>query len=184
MPQQYEEMAHCSGNFLIKSTALICLLAVLCWSCTRPQEPAGYPEQVGDIAFDPDLDDPDFKICDEKQVLQYYNFGKGVQYKGEKLKITEHFLEIHERSRLPEDSGYLTIRFIVNCEGQTGRFRVTGMDNDYNEREFSDKTVEYLLARTKIMDGWIPGELDGRKYDYYQYLTFKLEDGGVIQVLP
>src|ERR1041385_7696387 len=95
-----------------------------------------YPENVGDISVDANLDDPNFKVCDENRIHQYYNFGKALQYKGEKVKIIEHF-KVFKRSNSDNDTGLVTIRFVVNCNGETGRFRVQGMSNDYTEKSFS-----------------------------------------------
>ncbi len=143
-----------------------------------------YPAQIGDITFDPEVDDPSFKLCDEERVLQYYNFGKGLQYKGEKPAINEYFLKSVPISGASDDTGYLTLRFVVNCGGKTGRFRVLGIDQDYKEREFSADLTSKLLKATKQLDGWVVGEYDGRIFDYYQYLTFKIERGKLIEVLP
>ncbi|MCB0488244.1 MAG: hypothetical protein KDC99_07200 [Cyclobacteriaceae bacterium] len=143
-----------------------------------------YPLQVGDITFDPEVDDPSFKLCDEERVLQYYNFGKGLQYKGEKPAINEYFLKSVPISGASDDTGYLTLRFVVNCGGKTGRFRVLGIDQGYSEREFSADLTSKLLKATRQLDGWVVGEYDGRVFDYYQYLTFKIERGKLIEVLP
>jgi hypothetical protein len=143
-----------------------------------------YPLQVGDIYFDPKLDDPNFKLCDENRMAQYYSFGKGLQYKGEKIKINEHFkvgLKVNEQRNV---TGFLTIRFIVNCEGKIGRFRVEGMDNEYSQKTFSEGLTNQLMSLTKKLDGWIIGEHDGKAYDYYQYLTFKIENGILIEIMP
>jgi len=43
---------------------------------------------------------------------------------------------------------------------------------------------EKLLRFTKSLEGWIPKEIKGFKADYYQYLTYKIEDGKVSEVLP
>lgn len=139
---------------------------------------------VGDIQFDPQIDDPGFKICDYEAVHQYYNFGKGLQYKGEKIKINEHFQGKLKTKEQPGESGFLTIRFIVNCEGETGRYRVQGMDNDYRPKDFNDELTAQLLNLTKQLTGWIPGEYEARRFDYYQYLTFKIENGHLIEIMP
>lgn len=153
-------------------------------SCGQTPEKTTYSLQVGDIYFDAKLDDPNFKLCDEDRVLQYYNFGKGVQYKGEKIKINQHFetgLIVNEKVK---ESGFLVIRFIVNCEGRTGRFRIQGMDNEYNEKTFNESLTNQLMSLTKTLDGWVTGEYDGKTYDYYQYLTFKMENGILIEIMP
>lgn len=164
---------------------LIFILVTTLCSCGQTQEKtASYPLQVGDIYFDSKIDDPDFKLCDETKVLQYYNFGEGLQYKGEKVMINEHFKAGLKTKEQKNESGFITIRFIVNCEGKTGRYRVQGMDYDYNEKSFNPKLTNRLLDLTKQLDGWIIGEYEGKPYDYYQYLTFKIEDGNLIEIMP
>lgn len=155
------------------------------YACAQTQEQQNnYPLQVGDIYFDAKIDDPTFKLCDETRVFQYYNFENGLQYKGEKVKIIEHFAAGFKSSGTENESGFLTIRFIVNCNGQTGRFRVLGMDDDYQEKAFSESLTNQLLNLTKQLDGWIVGEHKGKTYDYYQYLTFKIENGKLIEIMP
>lgn len=153
-------------------------------SCGQAQNNvATYPEHVGDIAFDASFDDPNFKVCN-KEIFQYYNFGKGLQYKGEKIAIDKYFGENFKNARQEDETGFLTIRFIVNCEGGTGRFRVEGMDNNYQIKKFKNDLTDQILKLTKQMDGWIAGNFEGRKMDYYQYLTFKLEVGQIIEIMP
>lgn len=168
----------------MRTGSISLILLLMFYSCTNKQEVKdAYPVQVGDLEADPDLDDANFKLCDETRVLQYYNFGKGLQYKGEKAAIDDYFPENFKSSQ-KNDTGFVTIRFIVTCEGKTGRFRITGMDNNYQQKDFSDDLTEGLLALTKEMDGWIIGEIEGRSFDYYQYLTFKLEAGKLIEIMP
>jgi hypothetical protein len=166
-----------SLSFLIFLSAL--------YSCGQVSNTkSNYPENVGDIAFDEKIDDPNFKICQEDNVFQYYNFSRGFQYKGEKVKVNEHFQNGFKGKEKNRETGFLTIRFIVNCEGKTGRFRVQGMDINYNAMEFHKELVNDLLTLTKTLDGWIVGEIEGLKTDYYQYLTFKLENGKLIEIMP
>lgn len=166
------------------SLSSLILLAFL-WCCSRIS-PGGpdYPRHVGDLSFDAKTDDPDFKICNEEVVFQYYNFGKGVQYKGEKPQITAHFTRGLTQQGDPTDTGFLTIRFVVNCQGATGRFRVQGIDNNYQEKKFSPGLTDQLLSLTKKLDGWVIGEYEGKVFDYYQYLTFKIENGTLVEIMP
>jgi|SRR6478609_10982791 len=144
-----------------------------------------YPDHVGDIAFDAKFDDPTFKICSEHSVHhQYYNFGKGVQYKGEKPAIEKHFKEVYS-NKMQGETGYITIRFVVNCDGKTGRFRVQEMNNNYESKIFNKSLVARLLTLTKQLNGWIIGiDSNNKKVDYYQYLTFKIENGKLLEILP
>jgi len=161
----------------------IAILFIPPFTLAQSNDQSKYPDHVGDIAFNPKIDDPSFKICNERSHYQYYNFGNGVQYKGEKPAIEDHFKELH-LNKLQGETGYITIRFVVNCEGKTGRFRVQEMNTEYQSRNFNKPLVAQILALTKQLNGWIPGVDTGYKVDYYQYLTFKLENGKLLEILP
>jgi hypothetical protein len=126
----------------------------------------------------------EFKICHNEKIFQYYNFGKGLQYEGEKIEINKYFSERFQPTAT-SDTGNLTIRFVVNCEGATGNFRLEGMNIQYEPKDFSDKLNDQILSLTKAMRGWKSGRDDqGNAYDYYQYLTFKLKEGQLIEIMP
>ncbi len=167
-----------------QTTIIFILLSTLCSCAQKNESNTSYPLQVGDIHFDPETDDPNFKLCHENEVYQYYNFSKGLQYKGEKHKINEHFKSGLKMSGQSEESGFLTIRFIVNCQGKPRRFRIQGMDNNYIEKTFSQDLTNHLLSLTKQLDGWEIGDFEGEAFDYYQYLTFKIEQGNLIEIMP
>lgn len=169
----------------MKNILFILLSIPLLISCqTEKSVVSKYPAHIGNIAFDDKIDDPNFKRClDEKFTFQYYNDLKGFQFKGEKIEIEKGVLNLN----LPENkdsNGYITIRFVVNCEGKTGMFRVQQMNQDYTENIFDQKLSEQLLSFTKNLNGWIPKEIDGKKVDYYQYLTYKITNGKVSEILP
>lgn len=169
----------------MKRIITIFILPITLYSCGQaPVKKTEYPLQVGDIYFDPKIDDPSFKLCDENRVLQYYNFGKGLLYKGEKVKLNEHFKDGLIKKEQKKETGFLTVRFIVNCEGKPGRYRVQGMDYEYKEKKFNNDLTSQLLSLTKQLDGWMIGEYEGKAYDYYQYLTFKIENGKLIEIMP
>lgn len=139
---------------------------------------------VGAIVFDKSIDNPKFKVCDENRILEYYNFGKGFQYKGEKNKLIQIYESKLKYRTIYKESGYITIRFIVNCLGLSGRFRVQEMDLNYHPKKFKKKFATYLLDITSQLDGWVIGKLNGNAFDYYQYLTFKIVDGKLIEIKP
>ena len=161
-------------------------MMVILHSCGQAQNRNTiYPEHVGDISFDAAHDDRSFKVCtNENNIPQYYNFGKGLQYKGEKIAINKYFGENFKGRNQIGETGFLTIRFIVNCEGKTGRFRTEGMDDNYQTKKFNEGLENRILQLVKQMDGWVIGEISGQKIDYYQYLTFKLENGKIIEIMP
>ncbi|MFM8912884.1 MAG: hypothetical protein ACKOE6_08225 [Flammeovirgaceae bacterium] len=171
------------GKKMVRQSAVFFVIAFVALNACQQKNSNQYPDQVGDIAFDEKVDDPAFKICDEKAVYQYYNYSQGVEYDGEKPAIRKKFSNMG-RSSLGE-FGYITMRFIVNCEGKIGRFRTQQMDTSYLEKKFDNEFVGELLSRTKSLDGWAIKRNEERKpIDYYQYLTFKIENGVVTEILP
>lgn len=144
------------------------------------------PRHIGDIEFDPKLDNPDFKLCNEEKIYQYFNIGQSILYNGEKIALEKEFFEKYKPEIAKSESGLVRIRFIVNCKGETGRFRILGADENYKEKEFDKSITSQLLQITKELNNW--GRLfDQEKqegWDYYQYLIFKIEDGQIVKILP
>lgn len=142
-----------------------------------------YKENAGNIDFNPEIDNPDFKVGNGK-MLQYYNFSKGVMIKGENIFIDEYFNQKYDNSCVTNETGYITIRFIVNRKGETGRFRIQEMNMLYKPKKFDKSISNQILILTKQIAGWEVGEINGKKYDYCQYLTFKIENGLIKEILP
>jgi ligand-binding sensor domain-containing protein len=148
-----------------------------------PDEPA-YFKSIGDAEFDPKLDDISFQLCYEPHVFQYFNDSNALEYAGEKAAIRTAFQQqYHPPANAPE-SGLVRIRFVVNCQGKTDRFRVLGADEQYREKTFSTDITDQLLAITRSLTGWKPKQYRGANVDYYQYLTFILKNGLLTEILP
>lgn len=140
---------------------------------------------VGDIDFDKKIDDPNFTTCLDREIPQYYNANGG--YKGGRrqlLKLAEKQLQKVSYANNPVKDGFITIRFIVNCKGKTGRFRVLQINQDYKPAQFNPKQVEALLDFTKSLSDWKIMQVEDDIYDYYYYLTFVIKDGKTIDILP
>lgn len=142
-----------------------------------------FPPNTGDIAFNAALDDSTFIVCNPKVVFQYYNTGS--YYKQHKRAI-EHYFKSRYKPALKsaEQTGYLTIRFIINCSGKTGRFRMHELDASYQPHKFDPGISSQLMKLTKELTGWQPAVYKETIYDSYQYITFKLNKGAIECVLP
>ena len=159
----------------------------LLFSCQAEKEAKSqskYLRWVGDIEFDAQLDDQNFKVCHgDSNVIQYFNTSKGFGYQGEKTAIWNIFQEKYQAVTRKNQNGWIRIRFIVNCEGKAGRFRLTAADQNYQRTTFDPKITSQLLKITKSLDGWQILENDPPR-DYYLYLIFKIEDGQILEILP
>ncbi|BAP33846.1 uncharacterized protein CHSO_4809 [Chryseobacterium sp. StRB126] len=171
----------------MKAVYLFTLFSFALFSCQAEKKTSKYPDTVGDIAFDDRLDEAGFKKCgagkDRPFSFQYYHGPKMFDYKGEKIAVKEKLKKenIYSEKKV---NGYITVRFLVNCEGKTGLFRLKHMDSDLKDVVLDEELENKLLEFTKSLNGWMPKEIEGLKVDYYQYLTYKIEDGKVSEVLP
>ena len=160
------------------------LLSILIAGCIDQ----GHHQDVGDIPFDRAMDDPNFNLCGgESSIKQYYVRGSDNEpagYKGKKRALEEAITEQYVFPVSESESGYVTIRFVVNCRGQSGRFRVEKMDFNYQPKNFNPELVQQLLDITRNLNGWIPVSREGKTYDFYQYLTFKIRNGQIEKILP
>lgn len=148
-------------------------------------------QDVGNIVFDPKIDDPNFKVCNPGKSYQYYYFSDGLSYKGEKYEILKLWKQTQKPTLNSNETGYISIRFLVNCEGKTGLFRIQQFNSNYEEVSFDTDLVNLTLNFVKKLSGWNTlvykgnnPEYKGKSFDYYQYLTFKIEQGVVTEILP
>lgn len=142
---------------------------------------------VGDIPFDPEIDRLDFELCNEERILHTYSrysSNENPRYKGEKIAFKRTILSKFSHRSDQNQTGYITIRFIVNCKGELGRFRIEEMDMNYNNKNFDTNLVSKLMKITKELDGWNPVIIKDRVFDNYQYLTFKIINGQLNEILP
>jgi hypothetical protein len=141
------------------------------------------PRQVGDIPFDPRIDDPAFRVCDSQRVFQYYNTGS--YFLHHKKEMVKYFMSNYKAGRdTANQAGYLTIRFIINCAGETGRFRLYELDSAYQAFRFSEMISGQLLTLIRQWKGWQPAKYHDKIYDNYQYITFTLKKGRIVCITP
>tara|TARA_R110002020_G_scaffold133140_4_gene297162 strand:- start:153 stop:665 length:513 start_codon:yes stop_codon:yes gene_type:complete len=170
---------------MVKTVLFVSLLFLnACNSEKEAGTQADYLRWVGDIPYEPDFDNVDFELCHgESNVMQYFNFTQGLQYEGEKIAIVKEFLRKYKPVET-KDSGLIRVRFIVNCKGETDRFRLLAMDDNYVEKKFDPEITSQLMRITKQLNGWkvLPNSAEAQ--DYYQYLIFKIEEGNILDILP
>ncbi len=162
--------------------ALITLQIISCSAETSP--PPKYLRWVGDIAFDPKTDKKDFHLCTPEDIKQYHNFAFGFLYKGEKIALEQEIRSQYKAETAAAQSGWLRIRFIVNCKGETDRFRIIGMDENRKPVTFDNSISDQLLRITKNLQGWLILPDQNAPNDYYMYLIFKLDNGKLKEIMP
>lgn len=163
---------------------IVSLLITILGSCQIEPENR-YLRWVGDIEYNDRVDVDSFSLCNgEDNAYQYFNLANGSVHIGEKPALSDKFKSAYKPVIGKNEHGLIRIRFIVNCQGKAGRFRVLQSDYSYNERQFDPVITSQLLEITKEIEHWEILYNNGVAADYYMYLIFKITDGQIIEILP
>lgn len=142
-----------------------------------------YPEQVGEIVFNPKTDKANFELCDNGWAYEYY--GPGTTYKGGAKALKSYLLTHYQyKPAYKNISGYITIRFLVSCKAQTDRFRVFQLDENYQKANFDTGFVTNLTTLCKSLDKWVAGGFNGKPVNTYYYINFKMLNGRIKEITP
>jgi len=164
---------------------LIAFVLIQCSSESKLPINKSYLRWVGDTEVDDKTDDPSFKLCSqEDKIKQYFHIGEGPMYKGEKPHLVRFFKDNFETLPGHNQDGLIRVRFVVNCEGKAGRFRLLQSDFEYNEITFDKKITSQLIQITSEVEKWQKVFLGEDGVDYYTYLIFKINDGQITEILP
>lgn len=140
-------------------------------------------EKIGWIPFDKTTDDSNFKVCDELNIEEYYQVNPSY---GEGMPSIRKYFSAHKKllEALCEKDGYIIIRFVINCQGQTDRYRTKFMSLNYiDENTINTELQEKIIQLTHNMGNWTPGKYDGKTYDCYQHLKFLFKNSQLVDVL-
>jgi hypothetical protein len=160
------------------------LITVLIIFCINYNNRRGFREtgDIGDIHFDQNKDDTNFKICDSTIVPQY--FSVGTEYVGGARAIkNEIFSKIEiNNTRFLNNSGIITFRFLVNCKGEIGRFRVFQVDENQKETNFSLESLTKLEEVIKKLSKWELKAYKNNIYDSYYIVRCIIKDGLITDI--
>jgi hypothetical protein len=169
---------------MTKTLKFLLFIPLISFGQEKIETKSEYPNYVGDIEFNSEIDNKDFELCNSKHTYQYFNIGDGLVYEGEKLALEKEFAEKYKSEIIKNETGLIRINFVVNCKGKTDRFRLISMDENYKEKVFVKSITEQLMGISKNLKGWKGKKHKEREIDYYQYLIFKIENGQLKEILP
>jgi hypothetical protein len=140
-------------------------------------------EKIGWIPFDKKSDNSNFKVCDEMNIEEYYQVNPSY---GEGMPSIRKYFSAHQQllEGLCEKDGYVIVRFVINCQGQTDRYRTKFMSLKYvDEITVNAELQKKIIQLTRDMGNWTPGKYDGKTYDCYQHLKFIFKNSRLVDVL-
>lgn len=142
-------------------------------------------ERVGHIDTTKVLDNKPFTLCNSiHDLADYYNSEPDGRYSKGKNGLEKELRASIDTHILAGESGFLTFRFIVNCKGEAGRFVVEGVDADYQPKVYPEAVIDHLYNALIGLEEWRPVVIRGRERDAHFYVTFKLRNGEITDILP
>lgn len=124
-----------------------------------------------------------YKLCNEGRIYHTYSSASLKAYKGSKKNFRDT-LNKEFNTNSYTDSGYLNFRFFVNCEGNSGWFEVIEMDLDLKEKSMNSKLVDELFRFTSNPNRWNIISYDNHPQNYYMYVSYRIENGKVTEIIP
>jgi len=142
-----------------------------------------YPHRIGYIDRTESISPKGFTLCSEDIQIGFYSSAAPNAYKGSKYAFRKLILENYE-NRGYTDSGFLNLRFHVNCKGTVGHVVINEVGMDYKKTELNDDMVNQLVNLAIKEENWNAIIKSEKRRDIYMYLIFKIENGEVLEILP
>ena len=144
-----------------------------------------YKNYIGYIAQDTALLNDKYNLCEDGYIQRTYN-GAGLEAYNINKKHFRDELKKEFSETKHSDSGYLNFRFLVNCEGNAGWFEIIEMNLDLEEQKMDSKLVNELFEFTSNSKYWntLYYTKDQTPYNYYMYISYRIENGKVTEILP
>ena len=122
--------------------------------------------------------------CDSLNLFYYYQVD--TKYPESSMAVligTKGFLV--KKGKKYNGSGYVTLRFIVDCEGVIHKVKVLQTDENYQPYRFDKGFVSDLNAYIHTLDKWEKNISinEYKNVNYIAYITFKIRNGEVINVI-
>ncbi len=125
-----------------------------------------------------------FKTClDEVHLPSYYS-RKPVEYLHGKDSLQRYFHLNYDNKGITNQSGYITFRFIINCEGTLGNFEIHELGIDYKEKKFQESLVVHLQELLLQLNEWKAFSRGDSTFDSFHFITFKIDNGELVDILP
>ena len=142
-----------------------------------------YPHYIGYINQEETLLNDIYTLCDKDTIYKVHHGAPKDAFQGSKKRFRETILSAYKNKGY-SDSGYLNFRFLINCEGKAGWFEIIEMNLDLEETNLNDDMVSQLLKHTANPKHWAIYTYKDTPRDYYMYISYRIENGEITEILP
>lgn len=128
---------------------------------------------------------PNFKLCgSENNIADYYNGEPDGGFRLGNKVLLNHLKASLSDSAFAHFEGMLSLRFVISCEDKLGRFIAEAYDFNYQKQALPEQVVPEIIQILIDQNAWQATEIRGEKRDSYAYLTLKIKDATIIDLLP
>lgn len=122
----------------------------------------------------------------EANTFAYYYSVDGKYPKSSATLLKEVRTSLQQQNNLYNGSGYITFRFVIDTMGRMmKRVQVLQTDSVYRSFHFDKQFVDELYTFIKSLNQWkIARSGAGSAIPYRAYISFKVKNGKVINILP
>ena len=132
------------------------------------------------IPYDAKFDNPNYIICDSTKI---YSGRNGLQYIGGPKKLREDITSKYLSNQVYDTfSGYIVIRFLVNCEGKSGRYRAQSLNLDFSPLRAPSDLLNNSIELFKSLDYWTKPYINDSR-EYSKFINLKISNGKIQHVL-
>ena len=142
-----------------------------------------YKNYIGYINQENALLNSTYKLCNEGEIYHTYSSAGLKAYAGSKKQFRDKIKSKFNNNNYT-DSGYVNFRFLVNCEGQAGWFEIIKMDLNLQETGLNQNMVDDLFRLTSKPEHWNIIKHKGKPQNYYMYVSYRIEDGKITEIIP
>jgi len=142
-----------------------------------------FPNYIGYIDQENALLNDVYSLCDKGSIYKTHHGAPDDAFEGSKKRFREAILSEYKNKGYT-DSGYLNFRFLVNCEGNAGWFEIVEMNLDLEEVNLNDAMVNQLFKLTSDSKHWKIFTYKEVPRNYYMYISYRIENGEIIEILP
>ncbi|CAM1345497.1 hypothetical protein [Tenacibaculum amylolyticum] len=140
-----------------------------------------FTERVAYIDSEKALLSEGFETC-STIMFDYYNPERATYSEGK--NGLRKFILSNYKNKSYNESGYLHIRFIINCKGEAGCYIIHENNLNLEPKEFNKDLVDQLFKLTTQLKKWNPNVVSGKKRDSYMYISYKIENGNITEIIP
>jgi len=162
---------------------LILACSTIVYAQNTIPKPINSIEKVGAILYDAALDNPNYYLCDERNIMEYYQVNPKFKEGHNSVKL--YFKAATKGLKFSEKiNGLLTLRFVINCRGEIGRVRSFTIDANYQSICLNKAKIAVISDHIKQMPNWTPGNYKEKEYDAYKMISFKIINGVITEIIP